>query len=236
MASDLSNTAPALPEFPQLWQETLGSATPPPESQRRFQQLYQGILAGNRQLNLTRITEPEAFWEKHLWDSLRGIAPLLKDGESAQTPYRVVDIGTGAGFPGLPIALVRPAWHVTLVDSTQKKIRFLRELIEELSIDNATAIAGRAEKLGTIPPYRSSYDLAVVRAVGSPSACARYVFPWLKPGGQAVLYRGRWTEEERDHLQNTLKEFGGEIETVDAFETPVSHAVRHSVYLRRFDR
>ncbi|WP_017659857.1 16S rRNA (guanine(527)-N(7))-methyltransferase RsmG [Baaleninema simplex] len=226
---------PVLPELSPLWQATLGAAAPTPEVRDRFQLLYEGILAGNRQLNLTRITDPEAFWEKHLWDSLRGIAAILNAPASElPTPCRIVDIGTGAGFPGLPIALARPDWQVTLVDSTQKKVRFLNALIDDLAIANGTAIAGRAEKLGRIPPYRGAYDWATVRAVGTPSACARYVFPWLKPGGQAVLYRGRWTEEDRDDLQATLQELGGAIATVDAFETPISHAVRHSVYLQRF--
>lgn len=230
---------PLLPQMTDLWQQTL-KWQPSGEQQCQFQRLYELILLGNRQLNLTRITAPQEFWEKHLWDSLRGIAPLLQSSveisasvqEVAPTVQRVIDIGTGAGFPGIPVAIVQPSWSVTLLDSTQKKIAFLNTCLAEMSLQNANTVTGRAEEVGKLPQYRRTYDIALVRAVGSASVCAEYALPLLKPGGLAVLYRGHWTSDEAEALQSALKHLGGVIEAVEEFATPLSQSVRHCLYLR----
>lgn len=228
-----------LPQMEEIWQQTL-NWQPNTEQQRLFQQLYELILVGNRQLNLTRITEPVEFWEKHLWDSLRGIVPLLgKPGEQvsisdAQSSIaHCIDIGTGAGFPGVPIAIAQPHWKITLLDSTRKKIAFLDTLVKQLGLQNATTLIGRAEELGKQPQYRQNYDLAFIRAVGSASVCAGYALPLLKIGGLAILYRGQWTEEEATDLQAVIKRLNGKIESIEAFTTPISQSVRHCVYLRK---
>ncbi|MBO9997527.1 MAG: 16S rRNA (guanine(527)-N(7))-methyltransferase RsmG [Cyanobacteria bacterium SID2] len=232
--TDAPTGVPTLPDRAALWRETLALAELSSLQREQLQRLYEGILLGNRQLNLTRITEPEDFWEKHLWDSLRGVVAFSRraDFELPQS-CRVVDVGTGAGFPGIPLSILHPTWQVTLLDSTQKKIRFLKDLITELGLANVTAVTGRAERLGQISPYRGSCDLAVVRAVGATSACARYTLPWLKVGGWAVLYRGRWTEEEREELEKTLVDLRGTLVDVERFETPLTQSVRHCIYLRR---
>jgi 16S rRNA (guanine527-N7)-methyltransferase len=218
-----------LPEMTELWQQTL-NWQPDEHQQQLFERLYVGILAGNRQLNLTRIVAPVEFWEKHLWDSLRGVAPLL----AATTPsQRAIDIGTGAGFPGLPVAIALPQLTVTLVDSTRKKINFLDQFIPELGIDNATTVIGRAEAIAKQPSHRRAYDLALVRAVGSALVCAQYALPLLKPGGLAILYRGRWTEEEQEAFPPALAQLGGTLESIEAFVTPISDSIRHCLYIRR---
>ena len=117
----------SLPEMGEIWQKSL-NWQPTNWEENQFQQLYQLILAGNRQFNLTRITEPEEFWEKHLWDSLRGIAPKQHFIPGIEKSKRIIDIGTGAGFPGIPISLLFPNSHVTLLDSTRKKITFIEEI------------------------------------------------------------------------------------------------------------
>lgn len=216
-----------LPELMEVWQETL-NWQPNPSQYQQFQRLYSGILAGNRQLNLTRITQPDEFWEKHLWDSLRGVASLLSGEEK---PLSIIDIGTGAGFPGLPVAIALPLSSVTLLDSTRKKVTFLDSLIPQLSLSNATTVVGRAENVGQQRQHRQQYDIALVRAVGSASACAEYAFPFLKPGGLAILYRGRWTESETEELKGKVEPLGGAIASVESFTTPLSHSVRHCLYL-----
>ncbi|MBD2022423.1 16S rRNA (guanine(527)-N(7))-methyltransferase RsmG, partial [Leptolyngbya sp. FACHB-36] len=168
---------PILPEMDELWQQTI-VWKPSPEQQRQFQRLYEAVLEGNRQLNLTRITEPQEFWEKHLWDSLRGIRDLLQ----VDSPQRAIDIGTGAGFPGIPIAIAQPTWTVTLLDSTRKKIAFVDRLLEELEIKTATALVGRVEQVGHDPAHRQQYDLALIRAVATANVCAEYALPLLKLG------------------------------------------------------
>ncbi|NEO98316.1 MAG: 16S rRNA (guanine(527)-N(7))-methyltransferase RsmG [Symploca sp. SIO2E9] len=223
-----TQNSPLLPDMNSVWQLTL-NWQPTKEQNDLFERLYEGILSGNRQFNLTRIAAPEEFWEKHLWDSLRGVVPLLPSVNSAP---RVIDIGTGAGFPGLPVAIAIPQSYITLLDSTRKKINFLQTLIEELGIDNTKAIVGRAEAIGQQPQHRYTYDIALVRAVGSASVCAEYALPLLKTGGLAVIYRGYWSEEEKDSLTGAVEQLGGVIESVEKFTTPLSNSIRHCLYLR----
>ena len=164
-----------LPELNEIWQSTL-DWQPNQKQQEQFERLYQAILAGNRQFNLTRITAANDFWEKHLWDSLAGLGiAKSKQGLTA------IDIGTGAGFPGIAIAIAQPQWQVTLLDATRKKVRFLDTLIDNLALENVTTLTGRAEAVGQ-QSHREAYDLALVRAVGSASVCAEYAVPLLKNG------------------------------------------------------
>ncbi len=229
-----------LPEMSAAWQETLNWQPTAPQ-QAQLQHLYELIVAGNRQLNLTRITEPTEFWEKHLWDSLRGIAPFLKaeslslrsPTEAESSPFKVIDVGTGGGFPGIPVAIARPDWQITLADSTQKKIAFLDTLVQALGLEQINTLASRAEEMGQRRQHREAYDLALVRAVGPASVCAEYVLPLLKLEGQAVLYRGQWSAEETDALRPAVAQLGGAIVAVEAFTTPVSQSVRHCLYLQK---
>ena len=235
-----------IPMLPQMadWQHL--NWQPNAEQQLQFQRLYELIIKANQTLNLTRITEPLDFWEKHLWDSLRGIMPLLEDEGRRQkdevensafsiqlSAFKIVDIGTGAGFPGIPIAIALPDSQVTLLDSTRKKIAFLDSLIAELGIRNVNTVTGRAEVVGKESQHRQAYDVALIRAVGSASVCAEYALPFLKSGGLAVLYRGNWTTEEAETLQNAVKRLGGAIEKVEEFTTPLSNSIRHCVYIRK---
>lgn len=201
-----------------------------------FQTFYELVLEANEQMNLTRIVEPKEFWEKHLWDSLRGVSPFLQGDSIAtenQMPVQAIDIGTGAGFPGLPIAIARPDWQITLLDSTQKKITFINSVIHRLGMENATAITGRAEEIGQQSEHRSHYHVALTRAVAEASVCAEYSLPLLKIGGLAILYRGNWTDEETDALEIAVKKLGGAIDFVEQFETPFSKGMRHCIYLRK---
>ncbi len=239
--------APHLPDCPDRWLSTL-SWQPDAHQQSQFQQLYAGILEGNRQLNLTRITDPIDFWEKHLWDSLRGIQPWLHsaDGVEAINPptpnsqlstlnsqLSVIDIGTGAGFPGIPAAIAQPTWTVTLLDSTRKKIEFLKHLLTALKLSNVQTLVERAEPVGQSSTYRETFDLALIRAVATAPVCAEYALPLLKLGGVAVLYRGQWTPEENAQLTQAVALLGGLVEQVDQFVTPISHSDRTCLYLRK---
>ena len=207
------------------WQSTL-NWLPNPQQSTQFERLYELVLAGNLKQNLTRITTPEDFWEKHLWDSLRGIAAVW-DREN----LKVIDIGTGAGFPGLAIAIAKPDWQITLVDSKQKKVAFVQETIDDLQLVNAIAQAGRGEDLSQMPKYRKKYDLAVIRAVGKPELCASYCVPFLKRNGKAALYRGQWLNEESEQLQDFCDEQDLQIVQEDSFQTPLTTGMRHIVYL-----
>lgn len=221
-------TLPQLPEMTDIWQQTLGWQ-PDAQQQSLFQQLYELILVGNKQLNLTRITDPQEFWEKHLWDSLRGIKQFL----AASKKLAVIDIGTGAGFPGIPTAMTVANCTVDLLDSTQKKITFLEKTSAELNLSNVKTIVGRAEEIGQLRTYRGKYDVALIRAVATATVCAEYALPLLKQNGLAVIYRGTWAPSENLALENAVEELGGVIENVEEFTTPLTNSIRHCIYLRK---
>lgn len=222
----------------ELWQQTLGWC-PSAAQQALFQHLYQAVLEGNQRLNLTRITEPQEFWEKHIWDSLSGVQPWLAPALEPQAdtpeaaPLSMLDIGTGAGFPGVPVAIALPQHRITLLDSTRKKIAFLEDLSTQLGLTNVRAIANRAETLGHHPQHRAAYDRVLLRAVAPVSVCAEYALPFLRQGGIAVLYRGQWSAEEETTLRAIAPQLGGELKAVLPFQTPLSHSIRHCIQLQK---
>jgi 16S rRNA (guanine527-N7)-methyltransferase len=211
-----------------LWQETM-NWQPTDRQQSQLQSLYNEVIIANQQLNLTRITQPEEFWEKHLWDSLRGVGDLINHPDALQ----VIDIGTGAGFPGLPLAIARPDWQLTLVDSTAKKVGFIESIAPELGLTNVRPIVSRIEELGQNRSHRHQSDLALIRAVAAANICAEYALPLVKVGGTAILYRGNWTEEETTSLELAVAKLGGEISKIDRFTTPISHSIRHCIWLHK---
>jgi len=225
-------TLPQLPaDYFSLWQASL-QWQPTMAQMEKFEQLYQVIWLGNQHMNLTSLLAPEEFWEKHLWDSVAGLLPLRRWGFGDQN-LRVIDIGTGGGFPGLPLAILYPEQDVTLLDSTQKKIQFLNDAVANLELNNVQGVAGRAEAIAHSPSHRAQYDIALIRAVASPPVCAEYALPYLKMGGIAVLYQGHWGEGEGDRLQSAATQLGGKILTVESFTTPISNSIRHCIYLQK---
>jgi 16S rRNA (guanine527-N7)-methyltransferase len=218
----------SLPNLNEIWQETT-DWYPTEIQQSQLQSLYTAVITANQTLNLTRITEPEEFWEKHLWDSLRGIGAFIQNTAELQ----VVDIGTGAGFPGLPIAIVRPEWQLTLVDSTAKKVGFIESTAPEIGLTNVRPLVSRIEELGQNRQHRHQSDLALIRAVASANVCAEYALPLVKIGGTVILYRGNWTEAETKSLELAVAKLGGEIAKIDRFTTPISNSIRHCIWLQK---
>ncbi|URR36613.1 16S rRNA (guanine(527)-N(7))-methyltransferase RsmG [Thermosynechococcus sp. HN-54] len=224
----MANPSPlTLEPFP--WHPTL-NWQPTPQQHRQLQRFYEAILEANRRVNLTRITEVDDFWEKHLWDSLRGILPWLQPTEG--TPWgtkiqQVIDIGSGGGFPGVPVAIARADWSVTLLEATQKKVKFLQSLPQVLDLRNIHPEWGRAEAHGR------RYDLALIRAVGDIRRCCAYGLPLLRSGGILVLYRGQWNEEDAQTLEMLLPRYHSQLLEIQAFTTPLSHAQRHCLYVQR---
>ena len=211
-----------------MWQETIDWC-PTEQQQSQLQSLYSEVVSANQQLNLTRITAPEEFWENHLWDSLRGVGELINH----PLELKVIDLGTGAGFPGLPLAIARTDWQMTLVDSTAKKVGFIEYIAPELGLTNTHPLVSRIEALGQERQHRHQYDLALIRAVSSANVCAEYTLPLVKVGGTAILYRGNWTDEEATSLELAVAKLGGEIGKIDRFTTPLSDSIRHCIWLHK---
>lgn len=211
---------------------TISNWQPEEKHLQQFQQLYAQIIAKNKRGNLTRITEPQEFLEKHIWDAIAGIQSLeiLRKEEETKT---AIDIGTGGGFPGIPIAISCPNYQVTLLDSVRKKMLLLDEIVTALNLKNVKTLTGRAEEIGQDRNQRESYDLAAIRAVGLPSVCAEYALPFLKLGGIAILYRGQWSEEETEYLSLTAQKLGGKIKEIVSLQTPLTQSIRHCIYIEK---
>jgi len=167
------------------------------------------VLDVNQSLNLTRIVEPEAFIDRHLLDSL---SLLARPEADAWLPMggSLADIGTGAGFPGIPLAIARPDARVFLFDALRKKIDFVRETCASLRIV-AECAHGRAEDFGVLPAHRERYDLVVSRAVANSALLCEWSLPFAKRGGTAVFYKGPGVEAELVPAETAAKALGGGV-------------------------
>lgn len=152
-----------------------------PRALAQFQRYRQALLDWNTRVNLTAITSPEEVLSKHFLDSLS----LLQAYDRPQT--RLLDIGSGAGFPGLPLKIVRPAWQVVLVEATGKKVAFLQHIIETLELQGVTAIHARAEDVARQREYRAAFDLVTARAVAALPILLEYAAPFCRVGGTIIL-------------------------------------------------
>ena len=146
----------------------------------QFYQYYELLDEWNKVMNLTAITDQNEVITKHFVDSLALVNAM---GEISTKEYKIIDIGTGAGFPGIPLKIAFPQLKITLMDSLNKRIKFLNEVIEQLGLKEITAVHSRAEDLGRDKDYREKYDLSVSRAVANLSTLSEYCMPFVKPGG-----------------------------------------------------
>lgn len=217
-----------LPHHLELWQNSL-NWTPTPQILAQWQELYQHILITNQHLNLTRITTPEEFWEKNLWDSL---APIINFDLAEK---KVIDIGTGAGFPGLPCAIAFPQTEFILMDSIAKKINFINEIKQSLNLTNISTLINRAEVIGQDLNHRNQYDFALIRAVSEISVCLEYTLPLLKQGGIAILYRGKVEDIEIKKIPEIAQKLGGELREIINKNTPISNHIRHNIYVKKIE-
>ena len=170
----------------------------------KFEEYMRLVLRRNETVNLTAITEREAFIKKHFIDAI-----LCAADSEVQAAKRVIDVGTGAGFPGVPLALLFPEKEFVLIDAIDKRVKIVRELCAAVEIPNIAAIHGRAEDLAGDPGYREQFDLCVSRAVAKLSILAEYCLPFVKKGGFFLAYKGAGTEEERLQAENALRILGG---------------------------
>ncbi len=175
----------------------------PPERTGRLRALLDEVLRVNRQFNLTAVRQPDEAWTKHILDSLQGLKTGFFEGAR-----RVADVGAGAGFPGLALAIARPDLRVTLLDSTRKKCDFMAAAIEKFAL-NADVLCERAEIAGQNKQWREQFDVATARAVGSLGEVCELALPLIKVGGHLVLWRGAQAREELYQSRSALSKLGG---------------------------
>jgi len=170
----------------------------------KLEKFYRLVIEQNRVMNLTAITEPHEFAIKHVIDSLSAW-----DEEHFQSVKEILDVGTGAGFPAIPLKIFRPQIKFTLIDSLNKRVEFLRRVIIELELDGVEVIHGRAEELARQKTFRERFDAVTSRAVARLNILAEYCLPFVKVGGVFVALKGKNFREELDEAQTSIKILGG---------------------------
>ena len=188
----------------------------------QFLQYYELLLEWNSFMNLTAITDYDEVIKKHFIDSLSLIKAIDLSDE-----IKVIDIGTGAGFPGIPLKIAFPNLKVTLLDSLNKRIKFLNEVIDKLELKDIIAIHGRAEDFAKDKNYRQSYDLCVSRAVANLSTLSEYCLPYVKTGGKFISYKSEKITDEMNAAKNAIKILGGNISNQVEFILPDSDIYRN---------
>ncbi|ACO47376.1 16S rRNA (guanine(527)-N(7))-methyltransferase RsmG [Deinococcus deserti] len=194
----------------------------------QFAALLVLLQEGNARFNLTALKTERDIVLKHFVDSLTCLGGGHLDGN-----HQVVDLGTGAGFPTLPLALMRAELQFTPVDSTRKKVEFVRATAEALGLQNVRPVAGRAETLTRQPEHRDRYDRVVVRAVAALPILAELALPFLRPGGLLVAQKGPISPEELRAGQRAAGELGGRVTEVEAFTLPVLGDARTLVVVEK---
>ena len=185
------------------------------------------LVEWNAKMNLTAITEPQEIVIKHFVDSL-SLLSLCPIPQGA----RLVDVGTGAGFPSVPLKIARPDLHLTLLDSLNKRITFLQELSQSLGQDNE-CIHARAEEVGRSPVYREKYDMAVSRAVARLYELSEYCLPYIQVGGIFIPYKSGEIDDEVEQSKKAVRILGGNIKDIMKFELPGTDIHRSFVLIHK---
>ena len=193
---------------------------------KQFYDYFQLLVEWNKFMNLTAIIEEAEVITKHFVDSLSLVKAVREIGTK---DYKIIDVGTGAGFPGIPLKIVFPDLKITLMDSLNKRINFLNEVISSMGLEKIEAIHGRAEDLGRDPSHREQYDFCVSRAVANLSTLSEYCMPFVKIGGYFIPYKSGKIEEELGAAKHALFLLGGNIEEVKTFLLPGTDAERSLV-------
>ena len=198
------------------------------EQKQQFIAFYEYLVEKNKVMNLTGITEFQEVLVKHFLDSLACVKAV--DMKKVTT---VMDIGTGAGFPGVPLKIAFPHLEACLLDSLKKRVNFLEETFALLKLQNITAIHGRAEEFAKNKSYRETYDLCVSRAVSNLATLSEYCLPYVKVGGKFISYKSGTVQEEAEQAEKAVRILGGKIQDVVYINLPDSEIQRSLVVIEK---
>lgn len=196
------------------------------EQLEKFYSYMSLLLEWNEKMNLTAITEPNEIILKHFVDSLTILNEINNNS-------KVVDVGTGAGFPGIPLSIANESLKITLVDSLNKRLIFLQEVIDKLELKNIEIVHSRAEDFGQNKKYRESFDIATSRAVANLSTLSEYLIPLVKINGKCICMKASDVEEEINQAKNAINVLGGTIEKIEEFKLPESDIGRTIIIINK---
>ena len=197
--------------------------------EKQIEQFYdymQRLLKWNEKINLTAITQPQEIIIKHFVDSLT-ISKYIKENA------KIIDVGTGAGFPGIPLKIYRHDIEVILLDSLNKRINFLNDAINKMGLDKIGAIHGRAEEFGHNKEYREKFDIATSRAVANMATLSEYLIPFVKVNGMVVAMKGSDVKQEIDESKRAINVLGGKIFGVEEFNLPDTDIRRNVILIEK---
>ena len=203
------------------------------EQLQAFQTYYEELSTWNARYNLTAITGRRQVQIRHFLDSLSCLLILDSYFSSDLPPPRLIDIGSGAGFPGMVIKIFRPDWDLTLVDSVRKKVQFLEHMVQELQLNKVTILRARAEALGQDPVYREQSDVAVGRAVADLPVLAEYLLPFCQVGGMMLAFKGPKVKAEVQRAQLAISTLGGRVAEVREVDVPDLGEARYLVVVKK---
>ena len=192
----------------------------------KFYEYMNILLKWNERMNLTAITDPDEVIVKHFIDS-------ITINNSFDNNKKIIDVGTGAGFPGIPLGIIRPDLNILLVDSLNKRINFLENVCTNLKIDNAKTLHARVEELGKNAKFREKFDYASSRAVAPLNVLLEYMLPFVKVGGYCVCMKGSNVIEEINTSEKALEILGGKIERIEEFTLPLTDIKRNIVLVKK---
>lgn len=191
----------------------------------KFNKYYELLITWNEKMNLTSITDKDEVIYKHFVDSIA----LIKYVDISDK--YILDVGTGAGFPGIPLKIISPNAKIVLLDSLAKRVNFLNEVINELGLDNITAVHGRAEDFANNISYREKFDIVTSRAVANLSTLSEYCIPFVKLNGQFIPYKSGNVDEEIINAKKALGILGGKISVVEKFIPPNTDFDRSLIFI-----
>ncbi|MBO8172170.1 MAG: 16S rRNA (guanine(527)-N(7))-methyltransferase RsmG [Bacillaceae bacterium] len=198
---------------------------------KQFDTYYRLLIQWNQKMNLTAITDQNEVYEKHFFDSLT--PAQFVDFQQIET---VIDVGSGAGFPGIPLKICFPHLHISFLDSLKKRLQFLETVTDQLGLEDVHFIHGRAEDMGQNPRHREQYDVSVARAVAKLSVLSEYCLPFVKVGGSFLAMKGAQVTVELSEAKNAIQLLGGKTKQVHSFNLPIEKSERHVIVVEKRER